>query len=127
MTGPTRTRITRIITIAGGGTAFAEDDVPLEATDFAPPSPPMLVSAPVAARAVRFLGAGAGWDSPPHPAPARQYIVVLRGSVRGTVTSGEARTFGPGEVVLLEDTTGEGHRTFIPEGEDWLALVVVLD
>ena len=127
MSDPVSARVTRIVTDARGGTAFAEADIALELGDFAPPAPPMLRSAPVAARAVRFLGAAAGWDSPPHPTPARQYIVMLRGRVRATVTAGESRTFVPGDVVLLEDTTGEGHRTFIPDDADWLALVVVLD
>ena len=126
MTGPTLARITRIVTDANGGTAFAEADIQLEPADFAPPAPPMLLSMPLGATSVRFLAAPAGWDSPPHPAPARQYIVVLRGRVRATVTGGETRTFGPGDVVLLEDTTGEGHRTFIPEGDDWLSMVVVI-
>ena len=27
--------------------------------------------------------------------------------------------------MLLEDTSGEGHRTFIPGDADWLAMVVV--
>ena len=127
MSGVTRAHLTRIVTDGRGGTAFAATDVPLERGDFAPPAPPMLRSEPVAARAVRFLGAAAGWDSPPHPAPARQYIVMLRGTVRATVSDGEMRTFVPGDVVLLEDTSGEGHRTFIPGDADWLALVVVLD
>ena len=82
MSDPTRAHVTRIVTDGNGGTAFADADVTLELGDFAPPAPPMLRSEPVAARAVRFLGAAAGWDSPPHPAPARQYIVMLRGTVR---------------------------------------------
>ena len=127
MSDPTRTHVTRIVTDGNGGTAFADGDVTLELGDFAPPAPPMLRSEPVPARAVRFLGATAGWDSPPHPAPARQYIVMLRGTVRSTVSDGETRTFVPGDVVLLGETTGEGHRTFIPGDADWLALVVVLD
>ena len=127
MSGPTRARITRIVTDGNGGTAFSDVDVPLELGDFAPPAPPMLRSLPVAAHAIRFIGAAAGWDSPPHPAPARQYVVMLRGRVRSAVTDGETRTFERGDVVLLEDTTGEGHRTFVPEDADWLALVVVLD
>ena len=122
----TDARITRIIVDESGGTAFADAVIPLELGAFAPPAPPMLRSSPVPARAVRFLGAPAGWDSPPHPAPARQYIVMLRGRVRSWVSSGESRTFSPGDVVLLEDTSGEGHRTFVPD-DDWLALVVVLD
>jgi hypothetical protein len=29
--------------------------------------------------------------------------------------------------VLLEDTSGAGHRTRVPDGAGWLAMVVVLD
>jgi quercetin dioxygenase-like cupin family protein len=124
-TGPAR--LTRIIADGAGGTRFEDGEVPLTLGDFAPPAPPMLRSEPQTATAVRFVGATAGWDSPPHPAPARQYVVMLRGRVRATVTDGTSRTFGPGDVVLLEDTSGEGHRTFVPEDEDWLAMVVVLE
>ena len=39
---------------------------------------------------------------------------------------GEVRTFEPGAAVLLEDTTGVGHRTRVVGDEPWLAIVVVL-
>jgi quercetin dioxygenase-like cupin family protein len=122
-----RAPVTRIVADGAGGTWFDDADVTLELGDFAPPAPPMLRSIPEPATAVRFVGAEAGWDSPPHPAPARQYVVMLRGSVRATVTDGTTRTFEPGDVVLLEDVHGEGHRTFVPGPDDWLAMVVVLD
>ncbi|HEX5826108.1 MAG TPA: hypothetical protein VFY23_01190 [Candidatus Limnocylindrales bacterium] len=118
--------MTRIVPDGAGGTRFDDAGVTLELGDFAPPAPPMLRSFPEPATGVRFVGAAAGWDSPPHPAPARQYVVTLRGLVRATVTDGTTRTFNPGDVVLLEDVDGEGHRTFVPGTEDWLAMVVVL-
>ena len=77
-------------------------------------------------RSVRFIGAPAGWDSPPHPAPARQWVVMIQGIVEATTTDGEARRFGPGAAVLLEDTAGVGHRTRVVGDEPWLAIVVVL-
>lgn len=119
-------RIHRIVATPGGGTRFDDDAVLLELGEFAPPAPAMFRSPPAGATGVRFVGAGAGWDSPLHPAPARQYVVMLRGLVRATVSDGSTRTFVPGDVVLLDDTTGEGHRTFVPGDEDWLAMVVVL-
>ena len=78
------------------------------------------------AATARFIGAPAGWDSPAHPAPARQWVVMVRGRVEATTTDGEARVFGPGVAVLLEDTNGTGHRTRVVGDEPWLALVVVL-
>ncbi|HEX5827279.1 MAG TPA: hypothetical protein VFY23_07150 [Candidatus Limnocylindrales bacterium] len=118
--------MTRIASDGAGGTWFDDAHVTLELGDFAPPAPPMLRSIPEPATAVRFVGAAGGWDSPPHPAPARQYVVMLRGLVRATVTDGTSRTFESGDVVLLEDVDGDGHRTFVPGTGDWLAMVVVL-
>jgi len=45
----------------------------------------------------------------PHPAPCRQYVIVLQGGVEVTTSDGESRTIGAGEVVVVEDTTGKGH------------------
>ena len=44
-----------------------------------------------------------------HNAPRRQYIINLLSGVKITASDGEARIIGPGEVLLVEDTTGKGH------------------
>jgi hypothetical protein len=44
-----------------------------------------------------------------HNAPRRQYIINLDNGVQITASDGEARVIGAGEVILVEDTTGEGH------------------
>ena len=44
-----------------------------------------------------------------HPAPRRQYIINLDAGVQITAGDGEARIIGAGEVILVEDTTGQGH------------------
>lgn len=49
------------------------------------------------------------WDY--HNAPARQFIVLLDGQIEITSSTGEKRVFGAGEVLLVEDTTGKGHKT----------------
>jgi hypothetical protein len=116
----------RIVATAGGGSRFVDEASPLADGDFAPPAPPLALGAVASAGSARFIGAPAGWDSPPHPAPARQWVVMLRGSVEAITSDGEARTFGPGAAVLLEDTTGVGHRTRVVGDEPWLAMVVVL-
>lgn len=46
-----------------------------------------------------------------HTAPQRQYIVLLDVGVEIETSLGEKRSFQPGEVLLMEDTTGKGHRT----------------
>lgn len=49
------------------------------------------------------------WDF--HNAPARQFIILLDGEVEITTSSGETRRFSGGDVLLVEDTNGKGHRT----------------
>jgi hypothetical protein len=41
----------------------------------------------------------------------RQYIIILEGEVEVGVSESDKRRFGPGNVLLLEDTTGKGHST----------------
>ncbi|WP_436833674.1 hypothetical protein [Parapedobacter sp. DT-150] len=46
-----------------------------------------------------------------HNAPQQQFIVLLDVGVEIETSAGEKRQFHPGEVLLVEDTTGKGHRT----------------
>jgi hypothetical protein len=46
-----------------------------------------------------------------HNAPARQYIFLMDGEIEITTSLGATRVFKPGEILLVEDTTGKGHRT----------------
>ncbi|MGQ0467802.1 MAG: cupin domain-containing protein [Sporichthyaceae bacterium] len=76
--------------------------------DLAPPAPPVWVTPPVEASAVMFLSFPAGWSDPAHPAPARQFVIVLSGEGIGIVGD-ERRPLRAGDVALMEDTTGPGH------------------
>lgn len=49
------------------------------------------------------------WDF--HNAPARQFIVLLDGEIEITTSLGETRKFSGGDVLLVEDTDGKGHKT----------------
>jgi hypothetical protein len=46
-----------------------------------------------------------------HNAPQKQYIILLDGGIEIENSLGEIRRFDPGEILLVEDTTGKGHRT----------------
>jgi hypothetical protein len=52
-----------------------------------------------------------------HPAPRRQYIINLDAGVAITVSDGETRVIGAGEVFLVEDTHGKGHLSKAIEGQ----------
>ena len=44
-----------------------------------------------------------------HPAPRRQYIINLAAGVEITASDGETRIIGAGEVIFVEDISGDGH------------------
>ena len=46
-----------------------------------------------------------------HTAPRRQYIFILAGRMEIGIGGGTTRIFGPGDVVLADDLTGQGHTT----------------
>src|SRR5579875_1620582 len=52
-----------------------------------------------------------------HPAPRRQYIINLDAGVLISASDGEARVTGAGEVLLVEDTTGQGHLSKAGDGK----------
>jgi len=93
----------------------------LAAQEFAPSTPPLNVSEPVGASAFMVLRSAAGWSDAAHPAPARQFMIMLEGSLEISA-SGETREFSPGEVLLVEDTTGPGHGSTVLED---VAMAVV--
>ncbi len=107
-------------------TRFEDVEVGLAPADFAPPAPPLDVSAPEAASRFLFLSAPVGWAGEWHPVPRRQWMLYLAGEIEVEASDGEARHFGPGSVTLVEDTTGTGHRSRVVGDTAALLAVVQL-
>jgi len=61
-----------------------------------------------------------------HNAPRRQFIVHLEGAVEVEASDGERRRIGPGDVILVEDTTGAGHFTSRLGDGPWRTLFLPL-
>lgn len=70
-----------------------------------------LISQPLSVDELRFRRVTEEFPDEPHLAPRRQLIVSLAGESEVEVSDGETRRFGPGSVILVEDTAGKGHRT----------------
>ena len=49
------------------------------------------------------------WDF--HCTPERQYIILLDGEIEIETSLADIRTFKGGDILLMEDTTGKGHKT----------------
>lgn len=69
------------------------------------------LSALFPAQGVYFREVAPSYDYDFHTAPQRQFIVLLDGEIEIETSLGEKRTFKGGEVLLMEDTTGKGHKT----------------
>lgn len=44
-----------------------------------------------------------------HPAPRHQFVITLEGQMEIGLEDGTTEVFGPGDVLLAEDTKGKGH------------------
>jgi hypothetical protein len=100
----------RLFADSEGESHFTASSIDLASSNFAPPAPPLEVSAIVDARH-GFLRAPPGWFGDWHPSPARQFMCLLSGTLEVSVSDGETRQITPGTIVLLEDTAGRGHAT----------------
>jgi quercetin dioxygenase-like cupin family protein len=97
----------RLYTDADGETHFEElDEQGVDHRDR------MNFSEVIAASAVQFRDTEAGEPTTGdwHNAPRRQYVITLEGQTEIEVSDGERRLFKAGDILLVEDTTGKGHR-----------------
>ncbi len=62
-----------------------------------------------------------------HTAPRRQFVVGLSGATEIELADGTRRRFGPGDVLLADDTTGQGHRTQVVEAPRRSLFIYVPD
>jgi len=62
-----------------------------------------------------------------HPAPRKQVVVTLTGSIEFTFGNGEVLLVNPGDVFLAADVEGRGHKWRIVGDEPWQRLYVHID
>lgn len=62
-----------------------------------------------------------------HNAPQKQYVVLLDGAVEIETSLGEKRTFNSGEILLMEDTQGKGHRSRNVKPVERSSLFILMD
>lgn len=105
--------VTRLFTGADGRSHFEDRFVPMHHIDGVGD-----MTARLAADSVFFRDTGGGgpevWDF--HVAPRRQFVIHLAGVAEIEVGDGSRRRFGPGDLLLADDTTGQGHISREVEG-----------
>ena len=99
-------QITRVYSDINGDTHFEDIEIPLtqagnvgQLSDVLP------------ATGIIFREVEPSYDWNFHPAPQKQYIILLDGEIEIETSLGEKRIFTAGGVLLVEDTTGKGHKT----------------
>ena len=115
-------KVTRIYTGDDGQSHFEDIEIELRSGGVAG-----LMSEPVTTRSVIFRETGPDYDLDFHPAPRRQYVVNLTGSVELEIGSGEKRILSGGEILLAEDTSGQGHISRAVGDEPRQCLFITLE
>lgn len=115
-------RITRIYSDDSGQSRF--EDIEIELSDSGDIGS---LSKKHPVRNVIFRETHASYDYDWHPAPERQYIVLLEGKIEIEVSTGEKRAFTGGDVLLVEDTKGRGHKTKTTDGKARRSIFITLE
>jgi hypothetical protein len=90
---------------------FEDLELSLAPVLYAPPAPEFDMSEPFESTRTVFFSMPGGWFGEPHPAPRRQLYFATTGRLKVQVSDGESRVFVPGDIALVEDTSGPGHST----------------
>ena len=62
-----------------------------------------------------------------HTAPQRQFVITLTGQVEIGISDGTVRTLGPGDIMLADDLTGQGHTALVVGGPRTMVSIPVPD
>lgn len=106
----------RLYADASGESHFGALSMEMSERNFAPPAPSFWVSPMPPAVRQGFLVVPAGWVGDLHPTPLRMWMFMLDGEMEFEASDGERRALVPGSALLLEDTTGKGHRSRVLGG-----------
>lgn len=114
-------QILRVYTGDDGQSHFEE--LPIEFTEHGPLG---RISTMFPARGVMFREVDGDYDLDFHNAPRRQFVINLKGSVDIEIGDGTVRRLGPGDILLAEDVSGQGHKSRAVDGAPRECLFIPL-
>jgi hypothetical protein len=120
--GSSSMRIHNLYADANGESHFRDIEV-----EFGEERPGGRLSKQLPAAGIIFRITPGNYDLDWHPAPRRQYIINLDAAVEITASDGESRVIGPGEVFLVEDTSGKGHLSKAVDGKLRHSIFIPID
>lgn len=104
-------RLTRFHTTNEGGSVFVDVEFDLPHARHDPQGHLIRASNRYLSPSVQFAELPEGLDQTWHPAPRRQIVVILTGTLEVTTSDHASRCFGPGQCFLADDMGGKGHLT----------------
>lgn len=107
----------RIYTGDDGRSHFQELPIPTGPGDNSPFQP---------ATGVSFRQSQPGYFNDWHNAPRRQYVITLSGQFEIGIGDGTVRRMGPGDVLLAEDVTGQGHTIKVVGNQTRVSVAIPL-
>ena len=109
------------------GESHLEDlDLTFEESDFIPSDPPMLLTAPASASGYFVARVPPGLELDWHTPPVRELAIYLSGDGEIEASDGTVRSLEPGTILLVDYTTGKGHKTRVTSSEEVLVVIVTL-
>ena len=120
--GEHRMKVTRVYTGADGKSHFEDVEIALKDGGKAG-----FMSELMKATGVVFRETDGSYNFDFHNAPRRQYVVNLEGEVEIEVGDGTKRILRSGDILLAEDTTGQGHISRAVGGKPRKSLFITLD
>lgn len=117
-------KYTRLYNDETGESHFENCELSFESIVFAPPAPPLELAVFGKAEECSFIQGKPGWYGDWHPAPFRQLHCYLSGEIEAKASDGEVRHFKTGDVILVEDTKGIGHKSHVI-GNDNVIIAVI--
>jgi hypothetical protein len=114
-------KVTKVYSDDAGDTHFSEVEIALnEAGSIG------RLSDPHPAKSVVFREVLPSYDWDFHCAPERQYIILLDGEIEIETSLGDKKRFKGGDILLMEDVSGKGHKTrnILPEVRKSLFITI---
>ena len=114
--------ITRIYSDNNGNSHFENITIPLKAGGEIGSLSELLP-----AKGIIFREVLPSYDYDFHNAPQKQYIILLDGEIEIETSLGDKRIFGAGDVLLMEDTHGKGHKTRNTKAQKRKSVFIPID
>lgn len=99
-------KVTKVYSDSNGDSHFKDLEIKLEENGEIG-----FLSDKIPSKEVIFRKVKPSYDYDYHNAPQRQYIILLDGEIEIETSLGEKRIFKGGDILLMEDTFGKGHKT----------------